>query len=781
MKNILIVIGLLFVGSGFVYAQEGTHYDKNKFKNLREFLPTPNMFRTASGAPGPGYYQQKADYKMNIEIKESENKLYGDANVTYHNNAPESLDYLWVQLDQNVRSLDSKSSKIESSSVSDYDGRPDRFVKDFHSKFDGGFRIAALTDRKGRKVPYTINQTMMRIDLPRPLKSGHSFSFNIKWWYNINDYTKDRGRSGYEPFDEGNLYVIAQFYPRMAVYNDVEGWQNLQFYGRSEFALVFGDYDVNITVPSDHIVAATGKLKNRQSLLTRTQYKRYSQAKKNFKNPVLIVQQSEAEVKEKKYIENQDKSNIKTKTWKFSAKNVRDFGFATSRKFIWDAMAVKVGNKTVMAESFYPKEGNPLWEKYSTKVVAHTLKTYSKFTFTYPYHKAISVHARSQGMEYPMICWNYGRPESDGTYSKRVKYGMISVIIHEVGHNFFPMIVNSDERKWGWMDEGLNTFMQYLTEQEWEKGYPSRRGRARDIVPYMKGDQSNLSPIMTDSDNVRQYGPNCYSKPATALNILRETIMGRELFDYAFQQYAQRWQFKHPTPADFFRTMEDASGVDLDWFWRGWFYTTGYCDIAIKNVEEFRLNSHDPNIEKPYEKVMKEAESEDIRIIQDKKDAVIYYVDKDTATLDFYNRFDPFKVYQFEKNTRERMVMSLRKPQYNIAISDRAYFYQVEFEKPGDLVMPIILQFQFEDGSISEEYLPAKIWRMHDDKVTKVFRFEKKVKQIILDPREETADVDMANNYWPSKTLPKRFDVFKKSWFEAPNTNLMQKVQQDKL
>lgn len=773
MRKLLFYM-VIFLFSGafcFLKSQEKTHYDQNKFKNLREFLPTPNMYRTASGAPGEEYYQQQADYKMDIKIDEERNKLHGKATVTYYNNSPDPLNYLWVQLDQNVRSPESQRSKIEPSSIKGYEGRPDKFEKDFKPKFEGGFNITRLVDDNGRKIKYTVNHTMLRIDLPKKLRSGKSFKFKIDWWYNINNYIKDEGRSGYEPFDEGNLYVIAQFYPRMAVYNDVEGWQNLQFFGRSEFALVFGNYNVNITVPSDHVVASTGKLSNRDDILSKKEYRRYTKSKKDFKKPVIIVTQEEAEAKEQRYLK---KGSKETKTWKFRAKNVRDFGFASSRKFIWDAMAVKVGGKTVMAESVYPKEGNPLWERYSTRVVAHTLKVYSKYTFSYPYHKAISVHARSQGMEYPMICWNHGRPEKDGTYSKRVKYGMMSVIIHEVGHNFFPMIVNSDERKWGWMDEGLNSFMQYLTEQEWEKEYPSRRGRARDIVRYMKGDQVNLSPIMTDSDNVRQYGPNCYGKPATALNILRETIMGRELFDFAFKQYARRWQFKHPTPADFFRTMEDASGVDLDWFWRGWFYTTGYCDIGIKSVAEFRVNSLDPEVEKPYKAKMKRSESPDIRLIQDKQESMSYYIDKDTAGMDFYNRFDPSQIYEFEKEAYDRTISKISK--HKSVLSDRAYFYEVKFDKPGSLVMPIILQFQFEDGTMTQEYLPAKIWRMNDQEVSKVFRFEKKVKAISLDPREETADIDLSNNHWPSVTPIKRFDVFKKEWFKTQG-NLMQKAK----
>lgn len=559
------------------------HTNENKFKQLYDEFATPNMYRTGSGAPGPAYYQQQADYKMDIEINDETAVLSGYETITYTNNSPDILTYLWVQLDQNVRQKDSPSKDINSSRITPALS-PSRFASSYMSeRFDGGFNVEEVTATNGKDLPFMINQTMMRVELPQPMKTGDKFAFNIKWWYQINNHVTDGGRSGFELFPDGNRnYVIAQFYPRMAVYNDVEGWQNSQFWGRDEFALPFGNFEVNITVPADHLLDGTGRLMNRSEVFSKDMMKRYEQAKKSYDEPVIIATQSEAEAREKG-------RSKKKNTWKLYAENVRDFGFATSRKYIWDMMAVKIGGQDVMAVSLYSKEGNPLWEQWSTKAVASTLKTYSRMTFDYPYHKAISVHARRQGMEYPMICWNYGRPDENGNYDDRTKYGMMSVIIHEVGHNFFPMIINSDERQWTWMDEGLNTFMQYVAEQdfaEWypaalsagDDKYPSRRGPAKNIVRYMGGNQDYIAPIMTKGLNTYQFGNNAYGKPATALNILRETVMGRELFDYAFKEYANRWMFKHPTPEDFFRTMEDASAFDLDWYWRGWFYTTDWTD-----------------------------------------------------------------------------------------------------------------------------------------------------------------------------------------------------------
>jgi len=751
-------------------AQDNTN--QNQFRQLGQELPTPNVYRTASGAPGHQYWQQQADYKMSLEIDDNKQTLTGDETITYKNNSPDVLKYIWVQLDQNVRAKDSDSHKIRTGGVKE-DQMSFGSLKRMHNDFDGGFKIESVTNGEGSPLVYTINKTMMRVDLPQPLESGQTFTFNIKWWYNINNYVEIGGRSGYEYFedDDNYLYVIAQFYPRMCVYNEVEGWQNKQFLGRGEFALVFGDYEVSITVPSDHIVSSTGELQNPKDVLTKKQRDLFEEAK-TAKEPVIIVSQKEAERKEK------TKAKDK-KTWTFKAENVRDFGFASSRKFIWDAIGVPFGDRTVMAMSFYPKEGNPLWEQYSTKVVAHTLEVYSKYTFDYPYPVAQSIHAKWQGMEYPMICFNYGRPEKDGTYSKRTKYGMIGVIIHEVGHNYFPMIVNSDERQWTWMDEGLNTFVQYLTEQEWERDYPSRRGPAYKITNYMKGDKSRISPIMTNSESIHQFGNNAYGKPATALNVLRETVMGRELFDYAFKEYSNRWMFKHPSPADFFRTMEDASGVDLDWFWRGWFYTNDHVDISIDDVQWFKINTKNPDIEKP---LAKEAanQREFIGDIRNKTEVKETFSERDNSVLDFYNKYDPYEVSVLDREAYDKYWEKLSKEEKDLIKQDNNY-YEISFSNIGGLVMPIILEFEFKDGSTEVLHIPAEIWKMGRKNISKMFHFEKEVKSVTLDPYIETADTDTNNNFWPPMSQPTRFELYKQgSRRSGGGSNPMQKAKKKK-
>ncbi|MBL4624960.1 MAG: M1 family metallopeptidase [Flavobacteriales bacterium] len=755
MKKVLIIIVSLLVGLNPLFAQEGGT-NQNDFRQLKQELATPNVYRTASGAPGHEYYQQQADYQISITLDDEKQTIKGEETITYKNNSPDQLTYLWVQLDQNMRAQDSETKAIATNSIDN--GRMDiRDLKKMHSDFDGGFKLEYVKDAGGKDLLYIVNHTMMRIDLPKPLKSGASFSFKIKWWYNINNRIKIGGRSGFEHFenDDNLVYTIAQFFPRMAVYNEVEGWQNKQFLGRGEFTLPFGDYKVSITVPADHIIGATGTLQNAGSVLTTEQQARLKKAK-TATEPVLIVTQVEAEATEKQ-------KSSSTKTWIFAAKNVRDFAFATSRKFIWDAMGVKLSNgNTTMAMSYYPKEGNPLWGQYSTRVVAHTVLSYSKHTFDYPYPVAISVHSKWNGMEYPMICFNYGRPEEDGTYTERTKNGMIGVIIHEVGHNFFPMIINSDERQWTWMDEGLNTFVQYMAEREWDTDYPSRRGPPAKIVDYMRGDKNNISPIMVNSESIFQFGNNAYGKPATALVILRETILGRELFDYAFSEYCNRWMFKHPTPADFFRTMEDASGTDLDWFWRGWFYGTEHVDISLDNVNWFRLDTKNPEVESALKKEDKANEIKYIGYVRDEKDIPVTYVEEHPKAIDFYSKYDPFEVSVLDKEDYEKYLSKMDDEGIEL-ISAGYNYYQLDFSNIGGLPMPIIVEFTFVDGTKEKQYIPAEIWRFNAESVSKVFFFKKEVMNVAMDPYLETADVDMTNNNWPRTMQQSRFQVYKSS------------------
>jgi len=730
--------------------QQG-HTNTNKFRQLYDQFADPNKYHNAAGAPGVEYFQQKVDYVMDVELDDENSRLFGEETITYTNNSPDQLPYLWLQLDQNIRKKDAPALEKNGSGNS-FTLPPSSFVSSYiKGPFDGGFNIDWVQDEKGNSLPYTINQTMMRVTLPQAIQPGGSYVFKIKWWYNINNHVEGRGRSGYEFFEkDGNkAYVIAQFFPRLCVYNDVEGWQNYQFWGNGEFALEFGDYEVNITVPADHIMEATGRLQNPKEVLSREEYSRFTASEKSFDKPMIIVTEEEAREKEQTF-------SKKKSTWKYYAENVRDFGFATSRKFIWERQAVTLGSQKIMAVSLYPKEGNPLWEEYSTKAVVQTLKTYSKFTFDYPYPKAVSVHAKNQGMEYPMICWNYGRPDEEGNYSDRTKFGMISVIIHEVGHNFFPMIVNSDERQWGWMDEGLDTFVQYLTEQEFGvthpesigglSAYPSRRGAPEKIVPYMAGNQEFISPIMSNPENVYQLGPNAYAKPATALNILRETVMGREAFDHAFKTYAQRWMFKHPTPEDFFRTMEDASAIDLDWFWRGWFYSTDVVDIGVKNLKKYYFS--DTPDQKAKERL--EQFGYDLQELPD----MVFKIDEDSEA------FDPNATSESSLGDSQILKDYLREN----GLEDSKipnYFYEVEFEKPGGLVMPLIVEYAYADGSKERVTYPVQLWRKNDASVKKIITSDKELVGVTVDPDNETADVNTENNSWPKKEAPSDFDKFK--------------------
>ena len=734
----------------------------DKFRQLDELLPTPTDTRTASGAPGHAYWQQRADYRIRATLDEAKRAVAGSETITYHNNSPDTLAYLWVQLDQNMFRADSDNRRIASYPSRDAwrsGGTPfesARFLVE-SAKFQGGFDITSVTDRNGRPLHHAINKTMMRIDLPEPLKPGARVSFDVGWRFNVPETTVLGRRMGFERFDKedkNDLFEIAQWFPRMAAYYDAHGWQNKQYVGDGEFTLEFGDYDVELTVPADHIVAATGELQNAGAVLTPIQRDRLAQARTAGK-PVLVVTQQEAEANEKQRA-------TTTKTWRFKAANVRDFAWASSRKFIWDAQGFRKDGTNVLAMSFYPKEGNPLWEHYSTQAIIHTIAEYNRYAFDYPYPVAISVNGPVGGMEYPMISFNGGRPVKDKktgelTYSKNTKYGLISVIVHEVGHNYFPMIVNSDERQWTWMDEGLNSFMQFLAEQAWEDHYPSRRGEARNIVDYMKS--RNQVPVMTNSESVTQRGNNAYAKPATALNVLRETILGRELFDFAFREYAQRWKFKRPTPADFFRTMEDASGTDLDWFWRGWFYTTDNVDVSVDGISEYTIGTKDPEIEKAWKKAQRDAEP--ISITDQRNQGTLpRRVDSHPELKDFYNEHDAFTVTNRDRNKYNEALGDLEDWEKAL-LKEGKHLYLVDFGNVGGLVTPLILEITLASGRKYVERIPAEVWRYSPKKITKLIVTDEPMVGLTQDPYWETADTDTSNNSWLRKAVPSRLELYK--------------------
>ena len=756
---------LLIVSAAISLSAAESGAPVGKFQQLDPSIPTPSALRNASGAPGRDYWQNRADYEINVELDDVKRTITAEATVTYHNASPDALTYLWVQLDQNYLSHNADSravpntkrgidpNKITYSAL-------DRLLA--YEDYDGEIKISRLTDAQGNQLTHTVVKTMLRLDLPEPLAAGADFVFKIGWSYPINDCERISARTGYEFFKEdGNcIYTIAQWYQRIAAFTDVTGWQHKQFLGRGEFTLEFGDFEVALTVPSDHVVAATGTLQNPEEVLSVIQRERLRRAEKS-EEPAFIVTPEEAR-------KNEESKPQGNKTWVFHAKDVRDFAWGSSRKFIWDAAKVPVGKRKTWAMSFYPKEGEPLWSKYSTHSVIHALQVYSKHTFDYPYPVAISVHGPVFGMEYPMICFNGPRPEDDGTYSRRTKYALISVVIHEVGHNWFPMIVNSDERQWTWMDEGLNTFCQFLAEREWEEKYPSRRGMPPSIVDYMKGKEE--MPIMTNSESIRQFGNNAYAKPAVALNILRESILGRENFDFAFREYANRWKFKRPTPADFFRTMEDASGVDLDWFWAGWFYTTRHVDLGIKGVRLYELDTRDPDIEKPKEKEKEEEEDAKLLTNQRNKDIKLY-TDRFPDLLDFYNEHDEHDVTKKDRDKFQEFLEKLKEDEREL-LQTKRYFYAIDFTNAGGLVMPVVLKIGYEDGEERVMRLPAELWKKNRKEVSKLLVSKKKVVSIELDPNLEIADSDRTNNDWPAKPQELKFSLEKDE-----RKNLMQQLK----
>ena len=760
--SVLVVLGAMLVTP----SAPAKPAPEDAFRQLEEILPTPDELRLASGHPGPAYWQQRADYRIEVELDDRRQRLRGRARIRYTNRSPHTLRYLWLQLDNNIFARDSAAAL--SAAAPDFD----KF--DFTTmarllaaeRFDGRIKLAAVTDGAKRKLAHKVVGTMLRVEIPAPLEPQATTELEISWRNAINDAKTIRARTGYEFFEkDGNyIYEIAHWFPRMVAYTDVNGWHHKQFIGRGEFTLEFGDYEVHITAPADHIVTATGVLQNPEAVLTAAQRRRLAQAEKS-KRPVFIVTPKEAKANEKS-------KSKKKKTWIFKAQNVRDFAFASSRKFIWDAQAHRSGQQQVMAMSFYPNEAEPLWSRYSTRAIVHTMDVYSRYTFDYPYPVAISVNGPVGGMEYPMICFNGPRPEEDKTYFGAVKerwarkfskYALISVIIHEVGHNYFPMIVNSDERQWTWMDEGLNSFLQFLAEQEWEEAYPSRRGHPKDIVPFMTS--SWQRPIMTNSESLRQFGNNAYAKPATALNVLRETILGRELFDYAFKQYAEQWKFKRPMPADFFRIMEDASGVDLDWFWRGWFYSTDHVDIAIDEVREYRLETRNPDIDKPIAKRERDAEPKSVTDVRNK--SLKRIVQRIEGLKDFYNSYDELDVTPQDRAEFKKYLKSLDKKERGLLGTQRN-FYVVDFHNKGGLVMPILLQIEYEDGKKEMMRMPAEVWKLGAERVSKLLMTKKPIRSLLIDPNLETADADVENNRFPRRPIKSRFQLFKETRVKNP-------------
>lgn len=747
---------------------------EDKFRQLEEQLPTPNVYRTGSGAPGHEYWQQKVDYDIKVTLDENERRISGSQSVRYKNNSPDTLNYIWLQLDQNRFSKHSDAV----AGMRQNGGAPDRMTYATLERIartesqDWGFNLTRVQSG-GQDLRFAMSDTMMRIDLPEPLATGESFSFEIDWWYNIVEAKIMGARGGYEPYErDGNdVYFISQWFPRLAAYTDLKGWEHKQFIGTGEFTLEFGDYDVEITVPADHIVGSTGELQNAREVLTREQRNRLDEARTSDR-PIFIVTQEEA-------LENEKERATDTKTWKFSAENVRDFAFGSSRKFVWDAMGVEMpdSGRTVMAMSLYPDEAMPLWDKYSTHAIAHTLETYSRYSFEYPYPVAWSVNGPiGGGMEYPMITSNGPRPvieTKDGeeirTYTKRAKYGLISVVIHEIGHIYFPMIVNSDERNWAWMDEGLNSFLQSISEREWEEFYPSRYGHPNRAIPYMIS--PNQTPIMTQSDSIIGYFPNAYTKPAVALNILRETVMGRELFDFAFKEFSNRWKFKRPYPADFFRTMEDASAKDLDWFWRGWFYTTDHVDIAITGVTHARINTGDPEIETQFKRDEAAKEKSYVAETRNRAEGLDQRINRFPELVDFYNENDDFIVTEKMRKGYQGKLKALKGWEKELLKFGHELYF-IDFKNIGGLVMPLVLNVEFEDGSTEEVRIPAEIWRSNAKEVTKLLVRKKKVVGVTLDPYMETADADLSNNAWPAKPATSRVELFKRS----PGRNLMREA-----
>lgn len=790
------IVGLVFasqigaVQASVVAQTKGDYVDK--FRQLDEVLPTPNVYRSAAGEPGEQYWQQQANYTIKVRLDEEKRRIDAQETIQYYNNSPYTLKYIWIQLDQNIFRNDSMAERSAT-----FNGKPDISLggidkpakislnqlrrQQFMADNELGFSIDKVADSRGRALDFVIVGTNMRVDLPTPLKPNQDTELAINFGFNIVEEDAVGARSGYEHFPDdaregGNdIFLLAQWYPRVAAFTDYEAWTNKEFLGSGEFTQEFGNFSVEIDVPADHIVSSTGVLQNPRQVLTNAQRERLAQAEKADK-PVFVVTPEEA-------LENEKAGTDQRKVWKFAAENVRDFAWASSRKFIWDAQGYQQGGDVqplVMAMSFYPKEGGELWEKYSTASVIHTMEVYSRFSFDYPYPTSQSVNGPVGGMEYPMITFNGPRTilQDDGsrTYSLSEKRFLIGVVIHEIGHIYFPMIVNSDERQWTWMDEGLNSFLDGVAGREWDPSIPWGV-EPRSIVDYMKS--TNQVPIMTQSDSVLNLGPNAYTKPAAALNILREVILGRELFDFAFKEYAQRWAFKRPTPADFFRTMEEASGVDLDWFWRGWFYSTDHVDISLERVYKLRLDTQDPDIDWERRRQEEADKPTSLFVQRNQAEGRRTWVEMNPDIRDFHDANDQFTVTNKQRNAYQSFLEKLEpweRRVFDRAVAEDKNYYVLDFKNIGGLVMPILLQATYSDGTTESLHIPAEIWRRNAKAVSKLIVTDKEVVEFAVDPNWETADVDIENNVYPRRIMPSRIEAFK---YNRAKDHISRDIMQD--
>jgi len=559
LKTLAFSVSVLLAANISAQEANASNYDYTQPFAQPFYTTNGNEYRSASGKPGPKYWQNSVDYKIDVSLNPDTKEIVGSEEVTYTNNSPDSMDFVWLQLDQNAFKKDSRGNATIPLSSSRYG--------DKGSDFDGGYNIKSVTIN-GQKVNYTISDTRMQIDLPSELKAnGGVLKFKIDYSFVSPDYGSDR--MGVLDTEYGKIFTVAQWFPRMAVYDDVLGWNTLPYLGAGEFYLEYGDIEANITVPSDFYVVASGELLNESKVYSKDQIKAWNQARNSDKT---VMIRSADDVKKEA-----GKKSSGTKTWSFKITNTRDMAWAASKAFIIDAAKINLpSGKKSLAVSVYPTEsdGQDAWGR-STEYTKGAIEDYSKMWFEYPYPQAINVAGITGGMEYPGIV--FCRYTSKGA-------SLWGVTDHEFGHTWFPMIVGSNERRFGWMDEGLNTFINDISTKHFNNGEYYRAQPIQAMAGYLFN--KNLESVMTEPDAMRErnIGILVYYKPGSALTVLREHILGKERFDKAFRAYTERWAYKHPTPDDFFRTIENVAGEDLGWFWRGWFINNWQLDQAITNV-----------------------------------------------------------------------------------------------------------------------------------------------------------------------------------------------------
>lgn len=701
------------------------HAEATPFSPLGSLVDPPSATRGADGRPTSTYWQQHIAYDIDATLDVERRVINAQAELRYTNNAPQALDAIWFEISPEATTKDaiahrSATINVDSASVRDLRGLREQEER------GGGLVVSSVADSEDRPLAFEARGTQLRVALPRPLASGQTVRIKLAWRVALVDLDRKGGRTGYMLLSSGDpIFHIAQWYPQPVAFTDYGGWRNVPFVDHGEFAPELGDYNVSLTLPAGQLVAATGVLTNEADVLTgveRTRLARLRQGK-----VTEIVTAAEAATKRR---------SSETRTWRFAARNVRDFALAASLRYRWDATLA--GTSAVRAMTFYPSEASALWRPLALPAIGHALDVYGRMTFDYPYPVVQAAFGPNDGMEHTMLAFSRYPPDGpNGTYSRERKRDFLWVLTHEVGHNWFPLIVNSDERAWTWMDEGLTSYLETLATLEWSGDYTTRPN-----LPAMLGaerEATGRQPPMTPANAVVDLFPTQYHRPAAALQVLRELVLGRETFDRAFRAYARAWMFKRPTPGDFFRTINQESGADLDWFWRAWFFSTDHVDLSLERVAALRL------VAVPADAIPAPADATppaNLTVLRNAAEGRRLMVEQVPRLADAYDRI-PERTLAGATPSAHAVVDVQRTLD---ALGQGGVFYELDIRNRGGVVSPVPIRIDYRDGTSERYVVPVELWFGDTKRAQHILWRAKSIRSVTLDPDAATGDVDRGNN-----------------------------------